>query len=110
MKGSRISNVLKKEWRVMSNDINSVLIVTLLPFLIVGQAILVIWLIEHFGGEAMVANPIFQTALDKLGQSLPAAAGLTIREQLQVLLLSQFNFSSQSLKIRISLQLLIVKS
>jgi len=76
----------------MSRDINSLLFVTLLPLLIVGQAILLIWLVNHFGGEAIVANPIFQTALGKLREALPAAAGLPIGEQLQVLLLSQFNF------------------
>ena len=76
----------------MSRDINSVLIVTLLPLLIVGQAILYIWLIDYFGGEAIIANPIFQTALGKLKEAIPLAAGFTVGEQVQVLLLSQFNF------------------
>ena len=87
----RIGNILRKEWHVMSRDINSVLLVTLAPLLIVGQAILFIWLIDRFGGEAMVANPIFQTALEKLREVLPLAAGLAVGEQFQVLLLSQFN-------------------
>ncbi|MBA7664753.1 hypothetical protein ES703_72816 [subsurface metagenome] len=87
----RIANILKKEWQVMSRDINSALLVTLAPLLIVGQAILFIWLIDRFGGEAMVANPIFQTALEKLREVLPLAAGLAVGEQFQVLLLSQFN-------------------
>jgi len=87
----RIGNILRKEWRVMSRDINSALLVTLAPLLIVGQAILFIWLIDRFGGEAMVANPIFQTALEKLREVLPLAAGLAVGEQFQVLLLSQFN-------------------
>lgn len=76
----------------MSHDLNSVLFVTLLPLLIVGQVILFIWLIDYFGSEAIIANPIFQAALGKLGEALPLAAGLPVREQLQVLLLSQFNF------------------
>ena len=92
MTSRRIGNILRKEWQVMSRDINSLLFVTLLPLLIVGQAILLIWLVNHFGGEAIIANPIFQTALGKLREALPAAAGLPIGEQLQVLLLSQFNF------------------
>ena len=88
----RIGNVLRKEWQVMSRDLNSALFVTLLPLLIIGQAILVIWLIDHFGSEAIIANPIFQTALEKLREALPLAARLPAGEQLQVLLLSQFNF------------------
>ncbi len=87
----RISNILRKEWHVMLRDINSALLVTLAPLLIVGQAILFIWLVDRFGGEAMVANPIFQTALEKLREVLPLAAGLAVGEQFQVLLLSQFN-------------------
>ncbi len=92
MTGRRIGNILKKEWQVMSGDLNSILLVTLLPLLIVGQAILYIWLIEHFGGETILTNTMFQSALGKLSQALPATAGLPDRQQLQVLLLSQFNF------------------
>jgi ABC-2 type transport system permease protein len=35
---------------------------------------------------------MFQNALEKLGQTFPAVAGLPAGEQLQVFLLSQFNF------------------
>ena len=53
MNRRRIGNILRKEWHVMSRDINSVLLVTLAPLLIVGQAILLIWLIDRFGVEAI---------------------------------------------------------
>ena len=76
----------------MSRDLNSLLLVTLLPILIVGQAILLIWLINYFGSDAIIDSPIFQTALEKLKAAIPQAAGFTAGEQLQVLLLSQFNF------------------
>lgn len=76
----------------MSSDLNSLLFVTLLPLLIIGQAVLLIWLIDYFGGEAIIANPIFQTALEKLREAIPLVAGFTVGEQLKVLLLSQFNF------------------
>ena len=92
MTNRRIGNILRKEWQVMSSDVNSILLVTLLPLLIVGQAILYIWLIDTFGSGAILTNTIFQTALEKLGQALPAVAGLSDRDQLRVLLLSQFNF------------------
>lgn len=92
MTNKHIINILKKEWRVMAGDINSLLLVTLLPLLIVAQAILYIWLIDHFGGGTILATPLFQGALEKLGQALPGVSGLSPGEQLQVLLLSQFNF------------------
>jgi ABC-2 type transport system permease protein len=76
----------------MFSDPNSALFVTLAPLLIVAQGIVYIWLAAHFGGEALLSNPMFQTALGKLRESLPALAGLPIGEQFQVLLLSQFNF------------------
>ncbi len=76
----------------MASDLNNMLLVTLLPLLIVGEAILLIWLIARFAGEAIIASTIFQTALEKLTQALPAAAGLPVGEQLQVFLLSQINF------------------
>jgi len=88
----RISNILRKEWQVMSHDINSLLFVTLLPLLIVGQAILLIWLVDRFGGEAILASTMLQTALEKLRQALPAVVELPVGEQFQVFLLSQFNF------------------
>lgn len=92
MKHKRILNVLKKEWRLLFTDVNSALLVTLLPVLIVGQGMLYVWLAVEFGSAAMLDNTMFQSALAKLMQALPAATSLPPAEQLQVLLLSQFNF------------------
>ncbi|MFO7995613.1 MAG: ABC transporter permease subunit [Dehalococcoidia bacterium] len=88
----RIRNILRKEWELLFTDPNSALFVTLLPFLIVGQAVLYIWLAFRFGGEGMLGSPVFQTALAKLLQAIPEAAGLPASEQLLMLLLSQFQF------------------
>jgi ABC-2 type transport system permease protein len=92
MRSRRIGNILRKEWRVIFSDLNSVLLVTLLPVLIIGQALFFIWLIDRFGSEAIIANPIFQTALGKVRVAVPSAARLTVEDQLRVLLLSQLNF------------------
>jgi ABC-2 type transport system permease protein len=92
MTGKRLGNILRKEWRVLASDLNSLLLVTLLPFLIVGQAVLYIWLAQNFAGEAFLTNPIFQAAVEKLRQALPEASGLPLMYQVRVLLLSQFNF------------------
>jgi ABC-2 type transport system permease protein len=88
----RIFNILHKEWRVLAGDLNSLLLVTLLPFLIVGQAILYIWLIQNFAGETMATSQFFQGTLEKLMAAVPGAADLPVADQIKVLLLTQFNF------------------
>jgi len=88
----RIRNILKKEWAVMASSLNNLLFITLLPLLITGQALLLIWLIPRFAGEGVLESPMLQAALGKLGEALPQLAELPIGEQFQVLLLQQFNF------------------
>jgi ABC-2 type transport system permease protein len=92
MVNRRIGNILRKEWRVIFTDLNSMLLVTLLPVLILGEALAVIWLIDHFGSGAILSTPIFQTALEKLRMAIPSVAEFTAEDQLRVFLLSQFNF------------------
>jgi ABC-type multidrug transport system permease subunit len=87
----RLLNILKKEWQVMFSEVNSVLLVTLLPLIIVGQGILYIWLAVEFAGTAMIDSSLIQSALGKLSEAIPSLGGITAEEQLQVLLLSQFN-------------------
>ncbi len=91
MLNRRVNNILKKEWRVIFTDLNSLLLVTLLPVLILGQALLYIWLIDHFGGEAILNNAMFQTTLEKFRLATQSLAGLGAEDQLRVFLLSQFN-------------------
>jgi ABC-2 type transport system permease protein len=91
MSRRRIRNVLLKEWTLLFTDLNSALLVTLLPFLVVGQGILYIWLASRFGGESMLTTQVFQTALQKLVQAVPGVGQLPGEEQILVLLLSQFN-------------------
>jgi len=88
----RVMNILIKEWQVLFTDLNSVLTSTLLPLLIVGQLILYIWLVVHFGGQTILGQQVFQTAMEKLRQAVPAVAGLPVGEQFLVLLLNQFTF------------------
>ena len=92
MARKRIQNVLKKEWLVIFTDLNSALLVTLLPALIVGQAVLVIWLAAEFGGEGATAVAVFAASMAKLRNAVPAVAALPPVEQFQVLLLSQLPF------------------
>jgi ABC-2 type transport system permease protein len=92
MSRSRIRNILLKEWALLFTDLNSAFLITLVPFLIVGQGILYIWLASRFAGESMLTTQVFQTALQKLVEAIPRVAQLPGNEQLIVLLLSQFNF------------------
>jgi ABC-2 type transport system permease protein len=83
---------LLKEWRVLFTDVSSIMIVTILPFLIIGQLLLYIWLGTNLAGEKALETQIFQNALARLQVALPEVAGLSGTEQFQVLLLNQFNF------------------
>lgn len=92
MTSSRIRNVLKKEWEVLFTDLNNTMFVTLIPLLIVVQGLAYIWLINQFGGESILGNSVFQDALNKLRAALPATQTLPPTQQVQSLLLNQFNF------------------
>jgi ABC-2 type transport system permease protein len=92
MTSRRIRNILIKEWRLLFTDLNGSLLVTLLPFLIVVQGVLYVWLADKFGGDKMLTVPVFQAALEKITFSIPALAQLPAGEQLLVLLLNQVTF------------------
>jgi ABC-2 type transport system permease protein len=92
MSRRRIRHILLKEWTLLFKDLNSALVITLLPFLVVGQAILYIWVAFRFAGESMLTAQVFQTALQKLVETIPGVAQLPGKEQILVLLLSQVNF------------------
>jgi ABC-2 type transport system permease protein len=101
----RILNVLLKEWQFLFTDINTILLVTALPLLIVGQLILYIWLAVNFGGEAATNIAIFQNALAKLQMAIPAVGGLSGVEQFRVLLLNQFSFYMLLIPVMISVSI-----
>jgi hypothetical protein len=88
----RIQNILRKEWELLFTDVNSSMIVTVLPLLIVGQLTLYIWLAVTFGRETILQNPLFQSSMVKLTQALPATANLPQMKQLIVLFINQFIF------------------
>ena len=89
MTGKRILNVLRKEWAVMTASFSNLLYVILIPLLVTGQALLLIWLVSNFVDG--------QAATTAMLQAVPrAAAGvlpnLSTADQFRVLLLSQFHF------------------
>lgn len=87
-----ILNIMVKEWQLLLTDLNSIFILTLLPLLIVAQGTGYVWLAAKFGAEAMLGSPVFQTAIEKLVDEIPALAQASGDDRLLVLLLSQFNF------------------
>ena len=76
----------------MFTDPNGALFVILVPVIIVGQAMLVIWLAAEFGGESAASVGVFAASLEKLKNAMPAVAALPAVQQFQVLLLSQLTF------------------
>ncbi|MFC1949250.1 ABC transporter permease [Chloroflexota bacterium] len=91
MNRQRIKNILFKEWRVLTGEATTFMLITLIPFAILGEGILMIWLIANIGGEAMAANPFFQGALEKVLTGYPTAIGLPDIDRVKLLLLSQLN-------------------
>jgi ABC-2 type transport system permease protein len=92
MINKRVINVIRKEWRVLVADLNGTLIITLLPLVILGQALLYIWLIDKFAGDSIINNSFFKTVIDKFLLVFPSAVSLSASDQFKLLLLNQFNF------------------
>lgn len=88
----RVSNVVAKEWRVMSTSLNNGLFVTLLPLLIVAQALLAVWVVPQLAAGGLLASAMIQSALTKLEAAVPAVGAVTPEERLLVFLLHQFTF------------------
>ena len=91
MRRRYIINIIRKEWEDTLSTWNTRLIITLLPLLIIGQALLTIYLVVRFAGEAILTNTIVQTTVEKLETILPSIADLTNLDKFQVLLFSQIH-------------------
>lgn len=76
---------------MLSRDVNSILLLTLLPLLIIAEAVVVIWLVQHFAGDAIAQSAFFQSPLAKLRTAVPAVADLDTVDQVRVFLLTQLN-------------------
>jgi ABC-2 type transport system permease protein len=102
MSRKRIVNILLKEWQFLFTDINTSLLVTLLPLLIIGQLIFYVWLAVNFAGESALNVQIIQNAMTNLQRATPTVTLLSSGEQFQVLLLSQFTFFMLLIPVMIS--------
>ncbi len=79
MSGRRIRNVLRKEWLLMARSPSSLLFVAGIPLLLIGQALLLSWILPRFLG---VDVPIASGMAEDLGSI----------ERFRILLLDQFRF------------------
>jgi ABC-2 type transport system permease protein len=88
-----VRNILQKEWRVIFQDPNNALFVTVLPLLIVAEPLVMIWLVNKFGGAALLGNSLIQSAIQQIVQEIPQVTSSSALDfPLRVLLVSQFRF------------------
>ena len=80
MSGGHIRNILQKEWEVIFHDINNTVFVAIIPFLVVAEPLVFMWLADRFGGQSFVSNSLIHAALNKLLAEIPAAAGLPVTQ------------------------------
>lgn len=90
MTWKRIQNVIVKEWETTFRSANSALLVTLLPLLITGQALLYIYLALKFAGADALVDTIFQVGVHKFEALMPALASLSTADKFQVFFYLQF--------------------
>jgi ABC-2 type transport system permease protein len=79
MTAQRIVNVLRKEWLLMARSPSNLLFVVVIPLLLVGQALLLSWVLPRF---LAVGVPASSTLAEGLGDV----------DRFRVLLLDQFRF------------------
>jgi ABC-2 type transport system permease protein len=88
----RITNVMKKEWKVIFSDLNSGMFVLVLPFVIMIQAVVVLYLVSRFAGPAALQNTILREGMEKWLQAFPEIAQLSAAEQFQVFFMGQIPY------------------
>ncbi len=91
MSTRRILNVLKNEWRVLRGQTDTILLMALVPVLLLAQVLLIIWLVDRFGGQTIVTNSFFNETLNAMARVYPGAAGLDDIDRVRLLLLTQVN-------------------
>jgi len=79
MSARRILNVIRKEWLLMARSPSNLLFVLVVPLLLVGQALLLTWIVPRFLAVGVPAS-------SSIAEGLPDA------DRLRVLLLDQFRF------------------
>ena len=76
----RIINVLRMEWAGMARTPSSLLYLVVIPIILIGQALLLSWLLPRFVNPTLV------------GVAAPAESNLDMTDAFRLLILSQFQF------------------
>lgn len=85
----RVKNVMRKEWKVIFSDLNSAMVVTVLPLAITIQALVVLYLAIRFAGPDALLNTILKEGMDRWVEAFPEIENLEIVEQFQVFFMGQ---------------------
>jgi ABC-2 type transport system permease protein len=80
----RLRNVLWKEWRGLAASTSTILMVTLVPLLLVGQILLVIFLVTRFVAPETLTGSMLGNALAQLVAAQPEIGQLPLAQQFQV--------------------------
>ena len=92
---NRISNIIKKEWETIFRSVNNALFVTVLPLLIIGQFLILLYLVRKYVSDESIRqildNSMFQNAISNLRYIASSDLGsISIAERFQLLLVNQF--------------------
>jgi len=76
-----ISIIALKEWRIASKDINTMMMITMLPLLVIGQMTLVIYLIYRFANISELQGGFIMKGIEGVSSIFPFVASLPFKEQ-----------------------------
>lgn len=84
-----IGIIAAKEWTIAKKDINSMMLITFLPVLIIGQMTLVIYLIFRFANMSELEGGFIMKGIAGVASIFPFVASLPFREQVLSLAIVQ---------------------
>jgi len=88
-----ILNILHKEWKVTFSSLNTALFITLLPILIICQALLYIYLVLRFAGAELLIETFLGKAMQEWLMIFPPDnSSYSINEKFIIFFLGQFPF------------------
>lgn len=87
-----ISNVVWKEWKSIFSNLDSALVITLLPLIITAQAIILIYLVMRFAGAEVLVETLLGEGMENWLMMFPELRELPLIERFQVFFFAQFPF------------------
>ncbi len=81
-------NIIRHEWKGIFRDINSILLLCLMPLVIVTQAFFVVFLIIKTADADILQNPYVLQSIERLINAIPAGRGLALNDRFILLFVS----------------------